>query len=78
MDFAAAKKLQESGFTDEQVEALSLVLKSDLATKEDIKSLDMRLSAQIKQLELKITISRYITIVAIPAILVALKKLGIM
>ena len=71
MDFAAAKKLQESGFTDEQVEALSLVLKSDLATKEDIKSLEFKM----KELELKLTVRMGIIAAGQVAVIAALVKL---
>ena len=85
--------LKAAGFSEEQAKGqmrlISKMIDSELATKNDlaateatlkrdIKELDIKLESNIKELELKIAISRYITIVAIPAILVALKKLGIM
>jgi hypothetical protein len=60
-----AKKLQKAGFTEvqaeaqveiikEQVDAISGLIDDSLATKKDIKELDVKIETKIKELDLKI------------------------
>jgi len=50
----AAFKLQDSGFTREQVEALTEFMAGSVATKEDIAHLEGKISSEIASLEGKI------------------------
>ena len=55
---AYAKKLKAAGFTDDQAEiqaqALAEIIEERLATKQDLKELELRLKQDLKELELRL------------------------
>ena len=55
-----AKKLREAGFTEQQAEAqaeaLKAVVDDNVATKQDLKELEARITREMKQMESRITI----------------------
>ena len=76
-----AKKLQKAGFTEvqaevqveiikEQVDAISNLIDDSLATKKDIKELDLKVETKIKELDLKIEAIKNEIIIKLGAIMV--------
>ena len=55
---AYAKKLKSAGFTEDQAEiqaqALAEIIEERLATKQDLKELELRLKQDLKELELRL------------------------
>ena len=76
---AYAKKLKVVGFTEEQAEvqaeALAEMVNETLATKKDLKELEVTLKRDIKELEMRLTIRLGGMLTAGIAIVAALVKL---
>jgi len=76
---AYAKKLKSAGFTEDQAEiqaqALAEIIEERLATKQDLKELELRLKQDLKELELRLTLRLGGMLVAGIAIVATLVKL---
>jgi hypothetical protein len=76
---AYAKKLKAAGFTEDQAEiqaqALAEIIEERLATKQDLKELELRLKQDLKELELRLTLRLGAMLVAGIAIVATLVKL---
>ena len=74
-----AEKLQKAGFSHEQakaqVEMITEVIENNLATKRDIKELEMTLRRDIKEFEMKLKIWVGSLIVLAVVILAALQRI---
>ena len=74
-----AKKLREAGFTEQQAEAqaeaLKAVVDDNLATKQDLKELEARITHEMKQMESRITIRLGGMVVAAVVVLAVLMKI---
>jgi hypothetical protein len=77
-----AKRLQKAGFTEAQVEvqvevikeqskAFSDLIDDSLATKQDIKELDLKIETRVKELELKIEAIKNEIVIKLGGIVVA-------
>lgn len=71
-----AKKLKAANFTQDQAEALAEavagIVEERLATKQDLKELETRLEARIKELELRLRHGLTVRLGAMPAAAVAI------
>lgn len=76
---ASAKKLKSAGFTEEQAEiqaeALASIIDEKLATKRDLKELEVSLKRDMKEIEMRLTIRIGAIQAAAIAIIAALVKL---
>jgi len=76
---AYAKKLKSAGFTEEQAEiqaeALASIIDEKLATKRDLKELEVSLKRDMKEIEMRLTIRIGAIQAAAIAIIAALVKL---
>jgi hypothetical protein len=76
---AYVKKLKAVGFTEEQAEvqaeAIKELVDERLATKQDIKELEIALKKDLKELELKMTIRMGAMIAAAIAVIAAIVKM---